>query len=60
MQISMVEAEGPQLDISKPEVGVIIDIRQDGKVLWVNVDGILRLRISDIPSLIVNDSRKHK
>lgn len=41
------------LDITAPEHGVQIIIREDRKVLWVNVDGICRLRICDIPYLSV-------
>lgn len=38
------------LDITAPAHGVEVQIRLDGKVLWVNVDGVLRLRICQIPS----------
>jgi hypothetical protein len=50
MQISLSDDSivGPQLDITAPEM-VQVQLRDDGKVLWVNVDGVCRLRISRIP-----------
>lgn len=48
------------LDITKPEIGVEILIREDKKVIWVNVDGVCRLRICQIPELLVNDSSKNE
>lgn len=42
-----------QLDITSPENGVQIEVREDGKVLWVSVDGIIVLRICQIPYLEV-------
>lgn len=35
------------IDISQPQV-VQIEVTENGKTLWVNVDGICRLRISNI------------
>lgn len=46
-----------QLDITKPDIGVDITIKEDGKIIWVNVDGICILRICQIPNLIVQDRR---
>lgn len=44
------------LDITKPE-HVEIQIRNDGKVIWIHIDGITRLRICQIPLLVINDER---
>lgn len=46
------------LDITGAET-VEISIRSDGKVLWVNVDGTLALRVCRITSpIIIEDERK--
>lgn len=45
------------LDICGAEVGVQVDIQNDGKVLWVAVDGQTVLRICQIPRLEINDAR---
>lgn len=45
MQISRV---GDMVDVSQPQHGVEIQIRKDGKVVWVNVDGVCMLRVSQI------------
>ena len=42
-----------QLDITAPKELVEIQIREDEKVIWVNVDGICCLRICQIPKLVV-------
>jgi hypothetical protein len=49
-----------QLDLTAPLHEVEILIREDGSVLWVNVDGINRLRICQIPQgvLKIEDHRK--
>ena len=54
----MKETEIRLLDITAPE-GVQIQIRADGEVVWVNVDGICRLRICQIPhkGLTLDDER---
>ncbi len=39
---------------------VQIEVRSDGKVLWVNVNGILALRIQRFASLEIKDERKKK
>jgi len=45
------------LDITAPKV-VDITIRSDGKVVWVNVDGICRFRACRIQeTLVVHDER---
>lgn len=46
-----------QLDVSGPEL-VQIQIRQDGKVVWVNVDGLCLLRLCMISKLEIEDRRK--
>lgn len=39
---------------------VEVQIRQDGKVLWVNVDGFCALRVCRIDNLTVEDNRPSK
>jgi len=45
------------LEITAPEVGVQVTIRNDRKVLWVNVDNRCVLRIQDVPMIEVVDER---
>jgi hypothetical protein len=45
------------LDITAPAEGVEIEIRNDGKTIWVNVDGICRLRVCQVPALMIVDNR---
>ena len=45
------------MDIDDVKVGVQVDIRADGKMLWVAVDGVTVLRICQIPLLGLNDCR---
>ena len=40
-------------DITAPEHGVQVHIREDSSVLWIHVDGITVLRICRIPKLEV-------
>jgi hypothetical protein len=48
--------DGQLLDITEPENGVEVEIRADGTVLWVHVDGVTVLRICRIQtSVSVND-----
>lgn len=44
-----------QMDITAPEHGVEIGIREDRKVIWISVDGVTILRISQIPILEINN-----
>jgi len=44
-------------DITRPEI-VEIQIRSDGKVVWVNVDGVCALRACNIKEVIVIDERQ--
>lgn len=44
----------PQLDITKPELGVEIQIDQRRKVLYVHVDGVTVLRICRFPNCEVS------
>jgi hypothetical protein len=44
------------IDITAPEVVEIL-IRDDGKVVWINVDGICRFRACEIKALIAKDKR---
>ena len=57
MTVAMTQI-GSMLDISKPAVGVQIQIRSDGKVIWLNVDGQCRVRVCGIPSLEIEDGRR--
>lgn len=45
------------LDIRGAQVDVDVHIRDDGKVLWVSVDGITVLRICQIRLLKLRDYR---
>ncbi|KKN88110.1 hypothetical protein LCGC14_0251820 [marine sediment metagenome] len=47
----------PLKDITAPKHGVQIEIRGDGKVLWVHVDGMTVLRVCQIPRLDIVDDR---
>jgi len=44
------------LDVTAPEV-LEIRIKWDGKVVWINIDGICRFRSCQIKTLIVEDDR---
>ena len=44
------------LDVTAP-IHVEIVIRSDGTVIWVNIDGICRLRACRITKLTLNDER---
>jgi hypothetical protein len=44
------------IDITAPDV-VEVSIREDGTVIWINVDGICKLRVCQIPNLVVDDRR---
>jgi hypothetical protein len=44
---------GPQLDITAPDHGV--EVKYDGRVLWVNVDGVCRLRVCRMPNPVTFD-----
>jgi len=45
------------LDITAPEqVQVLVNV--DGSVLWVNIDGVCRLRVCRMKDLDIQDSRK--
>lgn len=63
-QFSLLDGEtiGPQLDISNPSHGVQVQIREDGGVLWVNIDGLMRLRVCGIKpgTLEIEDKRKRR
>lgn len=45
------------LDITAPNL-VEIQIRSDGKVIWINVDGACLLRCCRIETLVLNDERR--
>jgi hypothetical protein len=42
------------IDITAPAV-VEVSVRNDGKVVWINIDGICRLRACQIETLIIED-----
>jgi hypothetical protein len=42
------------LDIAAPENGVEVEIRNDGQVLWVHVDGATVLRICRIAAGLIH------
>ena len=46
------------LDITAPN-HVEIEIKDDGKVVWINVDGICRCRLCRIGNLQVEDRRNN-
>lgn len=48
------------IDIYNPEVGVEVLISETGTKLWVNVDGICRLRIYGSPAIVINDKTKEE
>lgn len=55
MQISLSDSvNGPMLDIIEPhqEVEILIDIAN--KTIWVNIDGVCRLRISKIEGIPIS------
>lgn len=43
-------------DITAPEI-VEIEIRRDGKIVWINVDGVAALRACRVENLTVIDHR---
>jgi hypothetical protein len=52
------EREAKMQDITAPEHGVEIEIREDGTVIWVHVNGVTALRICRIPYLVLTDHRR--
>jgi len=53
----MAEREIRMIDIAKPEHGVEVSIRQqhgNRVTVWINVDGICRLRIGHVSSNLLN------
>ena len=44
-------------DVTAPK-HVQVQIRADGKVIWVNVDGVCRFRACQIEELQVDDERQ--
>lgn len=45
------------IDITEPTLAVEVEIRSDGKVIWIHVDGITVMRICRVPALIIRDHR---
>ena len=50
MQMTQIVYDGGMVDITSPEV-VQIEISADRKIIWVNVDGVCRLRACRIECL---------
>ena len=48
------DPEQPFLDVTAPEHGVQVRMAKDGKVLWVDVDGVCVLRICRVPDVGFN------
>lgn len=48
------------LDITRPDTVVEVMVNNDGTVMWVNVDGVCRLRVCRIPHLVLMDMREEK
>ena len=46
-------------DIEAPN-GVEISIRDDGKVIWINVEDRCELRINDVGPITIEDKRKQR
>lgn len=55
--IRAIDMDRQMVDISEPEA-VQIQIRADGKVIWINVDGICRFRACRIKELEITDERE--
>lgn len=47
------EDVGPQMDIAKPQ---IVEVKYDGKTLWINVDGVCRLRVTRVKERVRFDT----
>ena len=47
---------GTLQDITGAKV-VEVEIRNDGKVVWLNVDGITRTRVCRVDQLVITDNR---
>jgi len=59
MRVSVISNnEMSSIDITEPE-SVQVDIKSDGKVIWVNVNGSCMFRACRIKNLEINDGRKH-
>lgn len=54
------DTDTTMMDITKPDTVVEIMVSNDGSVIWVNVDGVCRLRVCRIPHLVVLDMREEK
>lgn len=53
---SLVDITAPMMDLTAPQ-DVEIEIRHDGKVVWVHVEGVTKLRACRIVNLQVIDHR---
>ena len=43
-------------DVAAPE-GLEIEIRADGSVVWIHIDGVTALRVCRVKNLIITDHR---
>jgi len=50
---------GELLDINTPE-HCEIEIREDGKVVWISIDGLTKVRICRIKNLYITDNRPER
>jgi hypothetical protein len=58
MARSNVIVDHPELTVNLTQPSVVqIVIRQDGKTVWINVDGVCRLRVCRIEKLLLEDQR---
>jgi len=55
--MSHVAHDGGMLDVTAPEY-VEIEIRDDGSVLWIHIDGIAMFRACRIANLEITDRRE--
>lgn len=56
---AIVELRDTMKDITAPKM-VEVDIGEDGKVLWVNIDGVCILRVCSIPQFTLTDRRSRE
>jgi hypothetical protein len=54
--VVMLDKTHSMVDITAPNI-VEVQVRYDGRVVWVNVDGLCRLRACQIGNLAIHDSR---
>ncbi len=57
--MTQVSIDDQMIDITGPEI-VEVQIRDDGKVVWINIDGICRLRACQIKKLVYSPKPKEQ